>query len=144
MLHLLYWQFGSLAVLDVLTFSDIAITVSAQFSLALSVLFKCRFGIFYNYLINFKFNDFIFSITKIITDIHDIVFITRSHIFLLIIHLKFVMEFLVVIFLIGRWSVIRWSVHLAGGHWQVIGWSVGKWSVGRWFQENPFKTPTIK
>ena len=46
------------------------------------------------YLINFTFNDFIFSIThsgfnqKIITHILDIVFITRSHIFLSEILLK--------------------------------------------------------
>ena len=73
------------------------------------------------YLINFTFNDFIISIThsgfnqKIITHIVDIVFITRSHIFLSEIHLKFVMEFMVLIFLIGRWLVDWFSVHLVGG-----------------------------
>ena len=73
------------------------------------------------YLINFTFNDFIISIThsgfnqKIITHIVDIVFITRSHIFLSEIHLKFVMEFMVLIFLIGQWLVDWFSVHLVGG-----------------------------
>ena len=77
------------------------------------------------YLINFTFNDFIFSIIhsgfnqKIITHIVDIVFITRSHIFLSEIHLKFVMEFMVLIFLIGRWLVDWFSVHLVGGRWSV-------------------------
>ena len=51
---------------------------------------------------------------KMITHILDIVFITRSHIFLSEIHLKIIMEFLVLIFLIGQWSVDRWSVHLVG------------------------------
>ena len=118
MLFLLYWQFGSLPV----TFSDIAIIVSAWF-----VVFTCLYPFYSNaflyvlYLINFTFNDFIFSIThsgfnqKIITHILDIVFITRSHIFLSEIHLKFVMGFLVFIFLIGLWSVGRWTVHLVGG-----------------------------
>ena len=79
--------------------------------------FSCVF-----YLINFTFNDFTCSITqsgfnqKIITHTLDIVFVTRSHIFLSEIHLKFVMEFLVLIFLIGRWSV-----HLVGG--RVVGGS---------------------
>ena len=78
------------------------------------------------YLINFNFNDFIFSIThpgfnqKIVTHILDIVFITRFHIFLSAIHLKFAMKFLVLTFLIGRWSVSRWSVHLVGG--RLVGW----------------------
>ena len=53
---------------------------------------------------------------KIITHILDTVFITRSHIFLSEIHLKFVVEFLFIILLIGRRSVGRWSVHLVGGH----------------------------
>ena len=52
----------------------------------------------------------------IITHVLDIVFITRSHFFLSEIHLKF-MEFLVLIFLIGRWSVGQWSV----GMWLVVG-----------------------
>ena len=51
-----------------------------------------------------------------IAHILDIAFITRSHIFLSDIHLKLVMEFLVLIFLFGRgWSVGRWLVHLVGG-----------------------------
>ena len=50
-----------------------------------------------------------------ITHILDIVFVTRSHIFLSETHLKFVMEFLVLIFLIGRWPVGWWSVHLVSG-----------------------------
>ena len=54
---------------------------------------------------------------KIITHILDIVFITQSHIFLSDIHLKFVIEFLVLIFLIGPWSFGRLSVHLVGGRW---------------------------
>ena len=58
-------------------------------------------------LINFTFNDFIFSVThfdfnqKIIIHILDTVFTTRSDIFLSEIHKKFVIEFLVFIFLIG-------------------------------------------
>ena len=70
-------------------------------------------------LYSINFNDFIFSIThsgfnkKIINPILDIVFITQSHIVLSEIHLKFVMEFLVLIFLIGRWSG-RCSVQLVG------------------------------
>ena len=58
-------------------------------------------------LINFTFNDFIFSVThfgfnqKIIIHILDIVFTTRSHIFLSEIHIKFVIDFLVLIFLMG-------------------------------------------
>ena len=73
------------------------------------------------YLIHFTFNDFIFSIThsgfnqKIITHILYIVFITRSHMFLSEIHLKFAMTFLILIFLVGRWSVSQWSLHLVGG-----------------------------
>ena len=79
-------------------------------------------------------NDFIFSTIhssfsqKIITYILDIVFIRRSHIAFSEIHLKFVTEFLVLIFLLvdGR---------LVGGRctWLVVGWSVvgGSWSVGR-------------
>ena len=51
---------------------------------------------------------------KMITRILDIVFITRSHIFLSETHLKVIMEFLVLIFLIGQWSIDRWSVHLVG------------------------------
>ena len=67
---------------------------------------------------------------KIITHILDTVFITRSHIFLSEIHLKFVVEFLVIILLIGRRSVGRWSVHLVGGGHLVSGrWSFGWWSV---------------
>ena len=77
------------------------------------------------YLINFSFNDYIFSITysgfnqKVITHILDIVFMTRSHIFLSEMHLKFAMEFLVLIFLIVRWSVSRCRCT-----WSVVGWSV--------------------
>ena len=44
----------------------------------------------------------------------NIVFMTQSHIVLSEIHLKFVVEFLVLIFLIGQWLVVgalsRWSV----------------------------------
>ena len=80
------------------------------------------------YLTNFNFNDFIFSIThsgfnqKIITRILYNVFITRSRIFLSEIHINFVTEIQVLIFLIGRWSVGRWLVHLfdsqlVGGRW---------------------------
>ena len=77
MLFLLYWQFGSLPVL-----SDIAIIVSAWF-----VVFKCLYPFYSNaflyvlYLINFTFNDFIFSIThsgfsqKIITHILEILYL---------------------------------------------------------------------
>ena len=91
--------------------------------------------LFVFYLINFTFNDFIFSITRsgfdqrIITHILDIEFITRSYIFLSEIHIKFVIEFLVLIFLIGWWLVGWWLVHLVGGRlvggrWLVVGWSV--------------------
>ena len=123
--------FLSLAVLDVLTSFDIAIIVSAQFSPVFILLIQMQF-LYALYLINFTFNDFIFSIThpglnqkKIL----DIVFMTRSHIFLSEIYLKLVMKFLVLIFLIGRSSVSRWSLHLVGGQlvggrWQVVGWSV--------------------
>ena len=86
-------------------------------------------------MINFTFNDFIFSITqsgfnqKIITHILDIIVITRPQTFLSEIYLKFVMKFLVLISLIGRWSVSRWSVHLVGsrlvgGRWSVVDWSL--------------------
>ena len=57
----------------------------------------------------------------VITPKSGIVFITRSHI-LSEIHLKFFMEFLVLIFLIGRWSVNWWLVHLVGGC--LVGWKV--------------------
>ena len=82
MLFLLYRQFGSLPVLYVLTFSDIAIIVSAWF-----VVFTCLYPFYSNaflyvlYLINFTFNDFIFSIThsgfsqKIITHILEILYL---------------------------------------------------------------------
>ena len=78
---------------------------------------------FYSNAVSVCFNYFIFSIThsgfnqKIITHILDTVFITRSPIFLSEIHLKFVMQFLVLIFLIGRWSVGRCT-------WSVVGWTV--------------------
>ena len=53
----------------------------------------------------------------------NIVFMTQSHIVLSEIHLKFVVEFLVLIFLIGQWLVVgalsRWSV--------VVGPLVGGW-----------------
>ena len=52
---------------------------------------------------------------KKVAHILDIVFITRSLIILSEIHLKFIMEFLVVIFLIGQWLFGWWSVHLLGG-----------------------------
>ena len=81
--------------------------------------------LYVSHLINFTFNDFVPSIThssfnqKVITHILDIVFITRSHIFLSKIHLKFVMEF---------------GPHIS--YWSIVGWSVvgalGRWSVGRW------------
>ena len=48
-----------------------------------------------------------------ISHILDIVFITRSHMFLSEIHLKFVMEVLVLIFLIDRCSFGR----LVGSRW---------------------------
>ena len=100
--------------------------------------------LYFLYLINFSFNDFIFSVThsgfnqKIITHILDIVFTIRSHAFLSEIHLRFFMEFLVLIFLIGRRSGGRWSVQLVGGQLVNGRWSVdrlvgGRWSVGRWF-----------
>ena len=55
---------------------------------------------------------------KIITHILDIVFITRSNFFLSEINLKFFMEFLVLMFLIGQRSVGRWSVgRLVDGLW---------------------------
>ena len=69
---------------------------------------------------------------KIITHLLDIVFITRSHVFLSEIHLKFIMEFLVPILVNGRlvgdrctWSVVGWSV--VGGRWSV-GRLIGGWS----------------
>ena len=53
----------------------------------------------------------------------NIVFMTQSHIVLSEINLKFVVEFLVLIFLIGQWLVVgalsRWSV--------VVGPLVGGW-----------------
>ena len=62
---------------------------------------------------------------KIITHILDIVFITRSNFFLSEIYLKFYMEFLVLMFLIGQRSVGRWSVgRLVDGRWQMVGLSV--------------------
>ena len=72
------------------------------------------------HLINFTFNDYVFSIThsrfnQKFTHILDIVFITQSNTFLLETDLKFAMEFLVLIFLIGQWLVGRWSVHLVDG-----------------------------
>ena len=91
---------------------------------------------------NFTFI-FIFSIThsgftpKIITRTLDNVFITRPHIFLLEIHLRLVMEFLVLRFLIGWCSVGRWSAYLVagwlvGGLW-LVGWLLGgRWKVGGW------------
>ena len=94
-------------------------------------LFKCSFCITILYFCTFMYNFtfiFIFSLThsgfnqKILTHILDIVFITRSHISLSEIHLKFVMGILVLRFLIGRWSV-------------------GRWSVGQW--ENPFKIASL-
>ena len=114
--------FLSLAVLNVLTSSGIAIIVSAQFAPVFIVFIQMQF-LYALYLINFTFNDFIFLITdsgfnqQIITHILDIVLIAQSHIFFSEIHIKF-MKFLIVIFLIGRWLVSRWSV--------------GRWSVGRW------------
>ena len=127
MLLLLYWQFGSLTVLlslteNVRTFSDIAI-VSAWFLPVFILSIRMQF-LFVFYLINFIFNDFIFSTRsgfdqRIITHILGIEFITRSYIFLSEIHIKFVIEFLVLIFLIGWWLVGWWSVHLVGGRWWV-------------------------
>ena len=110
MLLLLYWQFGSLTVLlslteNVRTFSDIAIIVSAWFLPVFILSIRMQF-LFDFCLINFTFNDFIFSTRsgfdqRIITHILGIEFITRSYIFLSEIHIKFVIEFLVFIFLIG-------------------------------------------
>ena len=40
------------------------------------------------------------------------------------INLKFVREFLVLIFPIGRWLVGWWLAHLVGGQWYVGRWSV--------------------
>ena len=98
-------------------------------------------------MICFRLNNFtfiiIFSIThsgftpKIIPHTLDNVFITRPHIFLLEIHLKLVMEFLVLRFLIGWWLAGRWLLYLVAG-WLVGGrWSVGRlvgcrWKVGGW------------
>ena len=86
------------------------------------MVFACLYPFYSNafsvvlYLINFDFNEFQFSVTHSgFNHVLDIVFVTRSHIFLSQIHLKFVMEFLVLIILIGQWSVGRWSVHLVGG-----------------------------
>ena len=98
---------------------------------SLCIVFACLYPFYSNavsayilYLISFTFNDFIFSIThfgfnqKIITRILNIVFIRRSHISWSEVHLKFVTEFLVLIFLIGQWSVDRWSDLEA--MWQII------------------------
>ena len=90
---------------------------------------------------NFTFI-FIFSITlpgfnqKINTLILDIVSITRPHIFLSEIHLKFVLEFLFLRFLIDRWSIDRRSV---------VGWSCGRLSmISGWLVGGFKKTLTKK
>ena len=81
------------------------------------------------YLINFTINDFVFSIThsgfnqEIITPILDIVFITRSRIFLSEIHLKLAMDFWSPYFLLvdGQfvgsrctWSMVGWWMMVGG------------------------------
>ena len=75
------------------------------------------------YLIDFTINDFVFSIThsgfnqKIITPILDIVFITRSRIFLSEIHLKLAMDFWSSYFLLvdGQFIGSRCT-------WSMVGW----------------------
>ena len=75
----------------------------------------CTFVVLYNFTLFF----FVFAVThsgfnqKVITNILDIVFITRPRIFLSEIHLKLVVEFMVFKFLIGQWSVGR----LVGCRW---------------------------
>ena len=46
MLFLLYWQFGSSTVLDVLTFSDTAIIISAEFLPVLILFIQMQFPYF--------------------------------------------------------------------------------------------------
>ena len=70
--------------------------------------------------------------TKIIAHILYIVFITRPHIFLSKIHLKIIMEFLVLVLVISQWSVDQWSVQLVGSRCLVVVWSFGWLVCGQW------------
>ena len=79
------------------------------------------------YLINFTFNDFIFSIKhsgfnqKTITHILDIVFTTQSHIFF--IRNSFKLFYEISGPQICYWSMVGWSVVGALGWWSVCRWT---------------------
>ena len=99
------------------------------------------YDILISLLMTLSFNTFSFH-QKINTHILDIVFITRFHIFLSEIRLKFVFEFLVLIFLIGRWSIGQWLVHLVGGGLLVAQLVYGQLVGG--FTKTLFKSHTFK